>query len=135
MACRLKISRSQQKQQVERKPFTAELLRHQDFSVEEAFAQFSVLQGVKSRLKQFGYDFFDAHAGGFTSLQDVPVGPDYDRAAGFARSPHLERADQNFNRSYIAPVEREGTVVIPQVGAIPVGGQTFRRLSVRSMLG
>ena len=32
---------------------------------------------------------------------------------------------QNFNRSYIAPVERDGMVVIPQVGAIPVGGQTF----------
>ncbi len=117
---------NQQKQQVERKPFTAELLRHQDFSVEEAFAQFSVLQGVKSRLKQFGYDFFDAHAGGFTSLQDVPVGPDYVIGPQDSLAVHIWNVpDQNFNRSYIAPVERDGMVVIPQVGAIPVGGQTF----------
>lgn len=117
---------NQQRQQVERKPFTAELLRHQDFSVEEAFAQFSVLQGVKSRLKQFGYDFFDAHAGGFTSLQDVPVGPDYVIGPQDSLAVHIWNVpDQNFNRSYIAPVERDGMVVIPQVGAIPVGGQTF----------
>ena len=117
---------NQQRQQVERKPFTAELLRHQDFSVEEAFAQFSVLQGVKSRLKQFGYDFFDAHAGGFTSLQDVPVGPDYVIGPQDSLAVHIWNVpDQNFNRSYIAPVERDGMVVIPQVGAISVGGQTF----------
>lgn len=117
---------NQQKQQVEQKPFTAELLRHQDFSVEEAFAQFSVLQGIKSRLKQFGYDFFDAHAGGFTSLQDVPVGPDYVIGPQDSLAVHIWNVpDQNFNRSYIAPVERDGMVVIPQVGAIPVGGQTF----------
>ncbi len=117
---------NQAKQQVEQKPFTAELLRHQDFSVEEAFAQFSVLQGVKSRLKQFGYDFFDAHAGGFTSLQDVPVGPDYVIGPQDSLAVHIWNVpDQNFNRSYIAPVERDGMVVIPQVGAIPVGGQTF----------
>ena len=117
---------NQQRQQVERKPFTAELLRHQDFSVEEAFAQFSVLQGVKSRLKQFGYDFFDAHAGGSTSLQDVPVGPDYVIGPQDSLAVHIWNVpDQNFNRSYIAPVERDGMVVIPQVGAIPVGGQTF----------
>lgn len=117
---------SQAKQQVEQKPFTAELLRHQDFSVEEAFAQFSVLQGVKSRLKQFGYDFFDAHAGGFTSLQDVPVGPDYVIGPQDSLAIHIWNVpDQNFNRSYIAPVERDGMVIIPQVGAIPVGGQTF----------
>ncbi|MCS6291196.1 MAG: SLBB domain-containing protein [Nitrospira sp.] len=119
-------AQNQQKLQVERKPFTAELLRHQDFSVEEAFAQFSVLQGVKSRLKQFGYDFFDAHAGGFTSLQDVPVGPDYVIGPQDSLAVHIWNVpDQNFNRSYIAPVERDGMVVIPQVGAIPVGGQTF----------
>ena len=42
-----------------------------------SFAQFSVLQGVKGRLKQFGYDFFDVQASGFAPVLDVPVGPDY----------------------------------------------------------
>src|SRR6185503_6930761 len=37
-------------------------LTSKDYSVEEAFAQFSVLQNVKSRLHQFGYDFFDTQA-------------------------------------------------------------------------
>jgi len=120
------MQQAMQKLQVEKKPFTAELLRHQDFSVEEAFAQFSVLQGVRSRLKQYGYDFFDAHAGGFTSLQDVPVGPDYVIGPQDSLAVHIWNVpDHNFNRSYIAPVERDGMVIIPQVGAIPVGGQTF----------
>lgn len=125
-AAQAQAQANQQKMQLEQKPFTAELLRHQDFSVEEAFAQFSVLQGVKSRLKQFGYDFFDAHAGGFTSLQDVPVGPDYVIGPQDSLAVHIWNVpDQNFNRSYIAPVERDGMVVLPQIGAIPVGGQTF----------
>ena len=125
-AAQAQAQANQQKMQLEQKPFMAEQLRHQDFSVEEAFAQFSVLQGVKSRLKQFGYDFFDAQAGGFTSLQDVPVGPDYVIGPQDSLAVHIWNVpDQNFNRSYIAPVERDGMVVIPQVGAIPVGGQTF----------
>ena len=46
-----------------------------DYSVEEAFAQFSVLQTVKSRLQQFGYDFFDTQATSFAPVLDAPVGP------------------------------------------------------------
>src|SRR5207249_1598386 len=44
------------------KPQPMEQSKTKDFSIEEAFAQFSVLQGVKARLKQFGYDFFDVQA-------------------------------------------------------------------------
>jgi protein involved in polysaccharide export with SLBB domain len=112
--------------ELEKKPFTGELLRQQDFSVEEAFAQFSILQGVKSRLKQFGYEFFDANASTFSAVQDVPVGPDYVIGPQDSLGVHIWNVpDQNFNRSYIAPVERDGMLVLPQVGAIPVGGQTF----------
>jgi protein involved in polysaccharide export with SLBB domain len=110
----------------EKKPFTGELLRQQDFSVEEAFAQFSILQGVKSRLRQFGYEFFDANASTFSAVQDVPVGPDYVIGPQDSLGVHIWNVpDQNLNRSYIAPVERDGMLVLPQVGAIPVGGQTF----------
>jgi type IV secretory pathway VirB10-like protein len=52
-------------------------LTSKDYSVEEAFAQFSVLQNVKSRLQQFGYDFFDTQATSFAPVLDAPVGPDY----------------------------------------------------------
>lgn len=97
-----------------------------DFSIEEAFAQFSVLQGVKARLKQFGYDFFDTQASSFAPVLDVPVGPDYVIGPQDTLSIHIWNVpDQNLNRSYIVPVERDGMVVIPQVGAIPVGGLTF----------
>jgi protein involved in polysaccharide export with SLBB domain len=100
--------------------------RAKDFSIEEAFAQFSVLQGVKARLKQFGYDFFDAQASGFAPVMDVPVGPDYVIGPQDSLGIHVWNVpDQNFNRSYIVPVERDGMLMIPQVGAIPVGGLTF----------
>ncbi|MGQ0810799.1 MAG: SLBB domain-containing protein, partial [Nitrospiraceae bacterium] len=119
-------------------PSTADRLRAQDFTTEEAFAQFSVLQGVRSRLKQFGYDFFDAQAGTFTSVQDAPVGPDYVIGPQDSLSVHIWNVpDQNINRSYIAPVERDGMIVIPQVGAIPVGGLTFSQAerAIRARLG
>jgi protein involved in polysaccharide export with SLBB domain len=128
----------QKSQNLEQKPFTAERLRHQDFSVEEAFTQFSVLQGVKSRLRQFGYNFFDAQATGFSSVQDVPVGPDYVIGPQDSLAVHIWNVpDQNFNRSYIAPVERDGMLVIPQVGAIPIGGSTFTQAerTIRARLG
>ncbi|HVG02869.1 MAG TPA: polysaccharide biosynthesis/export family protein, partial [Nitrospira sp.] len=118
--------RSPAQMEREKKPFTGELLRQQNFTVEEAFAQFSILQGVQSRLKQYGYDFFDANASTFSAVQDVPVGPDYVVGPQDSLGIHIWNVpDQNFNRSYIAPVERDGMLVLPQVGAIPVGGQTF----------
>jgi protein involved in polysaccharide export with SLBB domain len=121
----------------ERKPFAAEVLRQQDFTVEEAFAEFSVLHGVRSHLRQFGYDFFDAQAGNFSQIQDVPVGPDYVIGPQDSLSIHIWNVpDQNLNRSFIVPVERDGVMVIPQVGAIPVAGQTFSQAerAIRSRL-
>lgn len=107
-------------------PTPKEPSRLRNFSVEEAFAQFSVLQGVKSRLTQFGYNFFDVQASTFAPVQDVPVGPDYVIGPQDSLAVHIWNVpDQAFNRSYVAPVERDGTIMIPQVGAIPVGGLTF----------
>ncbi len=97
-----------------------------DYDTEEAFARFSVLQDVKSRLKQFGYDFFDAHASTFAPIMDVPVGPDYVIGPRDALAIHIWNVpDQNLNRSITASVDSDGMVVVPQVGAIPVGGLTF----------
>ncbi len=121
----------------EKKTFTAELLRQQDFNVEEAFSEFSVLHGVKSRVRQFGYDFFDAQANTFSSIQDVPVGPDFIVGPQDSLAVHIWNVpDPNFNRSFIVPVERDGVIVIPQVGAIPVGGQPFSQVekTVRARL-
>ena len=101
-------------------------LTSKDYSVEEAFAQFSVLQSVKSRLHQFGYDFFDTQATSFAPVLDAPVGPDYVLGPLDSLSIHVWNVpEQSLNRSYIVPVERDGMIVIPQIGAIPVGGLTF----------
>ncbi len=101
-------------------------LTSKDYSVEEAFAQFSVLQNVKSRLHQFGYDFFDTQATSFAPVPDAPVGPDYVVGPLDSLSIHIWNVpEQSLNRSYIVPVERDGTIVIPQIGTIPVGGLTF----------
>ncbi len=121
----------------EKKRFAAEQLRQQDFNIEEAFAEFSVLHGVKSHLRQFGYDFFDAQANTFSPIQDVPVGPDFIVGPQDSLAVHIWNVpDPNFNRSFIVPVERDGMIVIPQVGAIPVGGQTFSQVeqAVRARL-
>src|SRR5215510_12332666 len=101
-------------------------LTAKDYSVEEAFAQFSVLQSVKSRLQQFGYDFFDTQATTFAPVPDAPVGPDYVLGPLDSLAIHIWNVpDQTLNRSYIVPVERDGTIIIPQIGSIPVGGLTF----------
>ncbi len=121
----------------EKKAFAAEQLRQQDFNIEEAFAEFSVLHGVKSHLRQFGYDFFDAQASTFSPIQDIPVGPDFIVGPQDSLAVHIWNVpDPNFNRSFIVPVERDGMIVIPQVGAIPVGGQTFSQVeqTVRARL-
>ena len=101
-------------------------LTSKDYSVEEAFAQFSVLQNVKSRLHQFGYDFFDTQATSFAPVPDAPVGPDYVVGPLDSLSIHIWNVpEQSLNRSYIVPVERDGTIMIPQIGMLPVGGLTF----------
>ena len=101
-------------------------LTTKDYSVEEAFAQFSVLQSVKSRLQQFGYDFFDTQATSFAPVPDAPVGPDYVLGPLDSLAIHIWNVpDQTLNRSYIVPVERDGTIIIPQIGSISVGGLTF----------
>ncbi len=97
-----------------------------DYTIEEAFAQFSLLHGVKSRLQQFGYDFFDTQATSFAPVLDAPVGPDYVLGPLDSLSIHIWNVpDPALNRSFIVPVERDGMIVVPQIGAISVGGLTF----------
>ena len=121
----LKLERDEREELEKAKQQTAQLTT-KDYTVEEAFAQFSVLQSVKSRLQQFGYDFFDTQATSFAPVLDAPVGPDYVIGPLDSLSIHIWNVpDQSLNRSYIVMVERDGMIVIPQIGAIAVGGLTF----------
>lgn len=95
-------------------------------SIEEAFSRFFVLQGVAGRLKQFGYNFFDVQFSGFPPVMDMPVGPDYVLGPDDTLALHVWNAPHaGYNRSYITPIERDGVIFVPQVGAIPVAGTTL----------
>ena len=95
-------------------------------SIEEAFSRFFILQGVTGALKQFGYNFFDAQFSAAPFVTDVPVGPDYVLGPDDTLALHIWNAPQaNLNRSYIMPIERDGMMVVPQLGAIPLAGTTL----------
>lgn len=101
-----------------------------EISIEEGFARFFILQGVTGRLRQFGYNFFDVQFSGFPPVMDMPVGPDYVLGPDDTLAIHIWNVpDPKLNRSYITPVERDGTLFIPQVGSIPIAGLTFSQAS------
>ncbi|MFO0732682.1 MAG: hypothetical protein U0361_17225 [Nitrospiraceae bacterium] len=111
-------------QDAEEKPFTGELLRAKIFQ-SKTFAQFSILQGVKSRLKQFGYEFFDANANTF-SRAGCPCGTRLcHRSPGFAGELLLECAGPKF-QSELYRTGRTGR----DVGVAAGGGDPGRRPNV-----
>jgi len=106
--------------------------------IEEAFGRFLTQQGFTGELKQFGYDFFGVQFSGFPPVLDMPVGPDYVLGPDDTFSLHIWNSpDASLNRSYITPVERDGTVFVPQIGSIPVAGSTFSQATmvIRARLG
>jgi polysaccharide export outer membrane protein len=99
-------------------------------TIEESFSRFFLLQGMTGQLKQFGYNFFDIGFPGIHPVMDVPVGPDYVLGPEDTLSIHIWNVpESSLNRSYISPVERDGTIFIPQVGSIPVAGSTFAQVN------
>ena len=92
-------------------------------SIEEAFGRLLVLEGVTGALKQFGYSFFESPFGGLTQPGDAPPGPDYVVGPDDTVSIQIWNVpDAALNRSFFLTVERDGTIYIPQVGAIPIAG-------------
>lgn len=99
-------------------------------SIEDAFSRFFLLQGVMGQLKQFGYNFFDLRFSGMPPSMDAPVGPEYVLGPEDTLSIHIWNVPEpSLNRSYIASVERDGTIFIPQVGSIPVAGASFAQVN------
>src|SRR5438445_4353003 len=97
-----------------------------ELSIEEGFSRFSVLQGITYRLKQFGYNFFDFPVSTFAPVMDVPVGRAYVIGPDDTLSISIWNVpDVKFNKTYIVPVGRDGTIFVPNVGTIPLAGQTF----------
>jgi len=99
-------------------------------SIEEAFSRFFLLQGMANQLKQFGYNFFDVSFSGFPQVMDTPIGPEYVLGPEDTLAIHIWNVpDPSFNQSYIATIERDGTMFIPQLGSIPVAGITFAKVN------
>jgi protein involved in polysaccharide export with SLBB domain len=95
-------------------------------SIEESFSRFFILQGVTGQLRQFGYNFFEVPYSGFPPVMDTPVGPDYILGPDDTLALHIWNVpDSSLNRSYIVPVEHDGTIFIPHVGTIPIAGTSF----------
>jgi len=95
-------------------------------TIEESFARFLVLEGQTGALKQFGYSFFDSPFSGLTSASDAAPGPDYVLGPDDTLSIQIWNVpDATLNRSFMATIERDGSVYLPQIGSIAVSGLTM----------
>lgn len=80
---------------------------------------------VSLRLKQFGYDLFSTPVTTFAPVTNVPVGPDYMIGPGDSFTITLwGRVDAQ----YALLVDRNGQIVLPEVGALRVWGMKFAEL-------
>ncbi|MGD0076433.1 MAG: SLBB domain-containing protein, partial [Candidatus Binataceae bacterium] len=75
-----------------------------------------------SKLDQFGYDFFSTRALPSASFDNMPAGPDYIVGPGDELNVLIWG---RINRTVKLQVQRDGTVLVPQIGPLPVAGLTF----------
>jgi protein involved in polysaccharide export with SLBB domain len=80
---------------------------------------------VSTRLIQFGYDVFRRPVSTFAPVTSVPVGPDYPLGPGDSFTVTLWG---RVNAQYPVTVDRNGKIVLPEVGVLEVGGMTFAKL-------
>lgn len=80
---------------------------------------------VSTDLRQFGYDVFNTAVSTFAPVTNVPVGPEYILGPGDAFSLTMwGRVDAQ----YTLQVDRDGQIVLPEVGALKVWGMKFGEL-------
>jgi len=84
-----------------------------------------ISEDVSTRLIQFGYDVFQRPVSTFAPVTSVPVGPDYPLGPGDSFTVTLWG---RVNAQYPVIVDRNGKIVLPEVGVLEVGGMTFARL-------
>ena len=74
-------------------------------------------------LKPFGYDMFRGRANAFVPGTDIPVSSDYRVSTGDVLDVELYGGQKSDTMSL--PVARDGTVSLPDIGPINVGGLSF----------
>jgi protein involved in polysaccharide export with SLBB domain len=77
---------------------------------------------VPNKFVQFGYDVFQKPASTFAPVTNVPVGPDYIIGPGDIFTITLWG---RINAQYTVEVNRNGGIVLPEVGVLNVAGMTF----------
>lgn len=93
-------------------------------AVERLFA--GDISGVVSkRLSQFGYDIFHRPVSTFAPVANVPVGPDYVVGPGDSFTVTLWG---RVNAQYNLALNRNGEIVLPEVGVLKVSGMTLQEL-------
>ena len=77
------------------------------------------------QLKPFGYDLFDQGISTFAPVTNVPVPSNYIVGPGDQLNVQLYG---NQNRSLQLTVARDGTISLPEIGPVHVGGESFEQL-------
>lgn len=76
-------------------------------------------------LKPFGYDIFNKDSSVLSTIVDAPIGSDYIIGAGDEMQINIWGS---VNTSLDVTVDREGKIVLPEVGTFSVSGRTFGNL-------
>ena len=79
-------------------------------------------QGNDMDIKQFGYDMFREVPATFAPVEAIPVGPDYLLGPGDEIRLVLWG---KLNADFTLPIERDGTIVIPDIGVLRIAGLSF----------
>ncbi len=87
-----------------------------------------------SALKPFGYDMFRGRPNAFVPGTDIPVASDYRVAAGDVLDVELFGQKSS---TLSLPVTRDGTVSLPDIGPVNVGGLSFgsAKSTIEQMVG
>ena len=80
---------------------------------------------VSTSLTQFGYGVFRGPVSTFAPIENVPVGPDYVVGPGDSFTVTLWG---RVNAQYPVALNRNGEIVLPEVGVLNVSGMTLGRL-------
>jgi protein involved in polysaccharide export with SLBB domain len=83
------------------------------------------IPGVSARLTQFGYNVFRGPVSTFAPITNVPVGLDYVVGPGDSFTVTLWG---RVNAQYPVTLNRNGEIVLPEVGVLDVSGMTLGRL-------
>ena len=82
-------------------------------------------EDISRELRQFGYEFFERDPLGFQTVMAAPVGPDYVIGPDDGFIINLWGKAEG---TYEVIVARDGTIALPRVGTLAVGGLTFAEL-------